>query len=183
MDLLTFIISHSYWFLLLLFIFEGMAINLISAFGASLGYFDIKIIIVLALIGNTITDNIFYFFGRYYSIVKKNSKKKKIINKLSLLCNKNLFMSLILIKLSGLAPIGLSFIGTTKIKFKEYFYMSFITTLIFVGVFTSLGYYYGSSTKFILRYITIGQYLLFSVILLIFLLFIVIHQLKRKMIT
>lgn len=186
MSLFSLIISHGYLLIFILLTIEGTTVNIVSAFASSLGYFDVRIIYLLALLGNTISDNAFYFIG-YYLLSKtayRRFTKKKHIKKIVELSNKRLVWSLMLVKLSPFAPIGLTLIGANKPKFKRYFIWSLITTALLVFLVTLIGYYYGYATKSMLNYLTISQYFIASVVILVLLVFVttklIMKKIKRK---
>jgi membrane protein DedA with SNARE-associated domain len=180
MDLFSFIIFHGYLFVFILLTVEGTLTNILASFASSLGYFNIGIIFLLALIGNTISDNFFYLVGRFGfkdRIAKSKNGKIKNLVKAS---KKHLLLSLLLIKISPFSPIGLTLIGATKLRFKTYFLWSLITTIPLVLLISLVGYLYGSSTKSIIRYVGIWQYIIFSIIIFITVLYLLNKKQKKR---
>jgi membrane protein DedA with SNARE-associated domain len=60
----TLIVVHKYLILLPIAIIEGPMITIIAGFLASLGILDFFIVYAIAVFGNLIGDNIYYWIGR-----------------------------------------------------------------------------------------------------------------------
>lgn len=62
-----------YFFMFIGIIIEGPIVTSSAGFAASLGYFNVWIVLLLSVLGNLIGDIAHYFFGRFF--------RKKIIDK------------------------------------------------------------------------------------------------------
>jgi membrane-associated protein len=177
---------NSYIFLFALMVIEGPIITTISAYAASLGIFNVWVILLLSIFGNLIPDIFFYLLGRFgrttkvESIIKRyfSHKKLEIIEKnLCQHCGKTLCF----IKLCPMIPIpGLILSGFTKIPFKKFLFYDILFNVIFSVIFVLFGYYFGSLINSIFKYFRIGQYSIVGVVLLVLIVYIILKKFKVK---
>lgn len=177
-DMLNILFNHGglfvYSLIFVLMLVEGPIVNYIAALAISLGYdIDIRVIVLLAILGNQIPDLILYYLGRN---LKKSSLKKfakrfwishKRINWLEINIKKHPIKTLLSVKAIPNLPVpGLILSGFAKISFKKFFWSTLIINLIFAAVYTSLGFYSGIVVSSSLKYFRIAEYLIPAVIIL-----------------
>jgi membrane-associated protein len=165
-----------YVLLFLMFLIEGPIINYVAAFAASLGFLNVFIILILAILGNIIGDLIFYFVGKlgkrvtidkYLHRLLKPNKIKKIKEYFK----NNLGKTLLVIKITPLIPApGLILAGMSNVSLKRFLFYSFIISTITCSFITILGFYSGTGFSIIFDYFKYGAYLagLFVIIILFF---------------
>lgn len=166
-------IEHlSYVLIFLIFIIEGPITNYVAAFAASLGIFNVFIILILAIMGNVIGDLILFFIGRIgkKAVIEKFTKslhQEKLQKIKNYLINKPL-RAFTIIKITPATPApGLILAGTLDIKIKKFIFYSLIISTFYSLFFVMLGYYSGTAFNLIFKYFNYGAYIFGGVIILI----------------
>ena len=158
---------------------EGPLSNAGSAFAASLGYFNIWIILLLAWTAD-FTGDIFYFYvgrwlkrGKHSKILKFLKIKESHIDSINHKIVNNAKKTITGIKLSPImAGVGLVIVGMTNISIRRFLLISLIVTIPRGLMFTALGFFYGYSFDKIYQYYTFGTYFIFiSIVVLILLVY------------
>ncbi len=170
-NLLTLLENHGqvlpYLVIFILQFFEGPTVIIFAAFAASLGYLNIWIVIILAILSGVIPDTILYLIGKYI----RASSLKKIATRFGLNDSRMIWLenkikkhpvkSIIVIKHVPPLPIpGLILTGFMNMNFKKFFLTQAILNIIGVIVFASIGFYSGLLTNNILKYIKFSELLL-----------------------
>jgi membrane protein DedA with SNARE-associated domain len=165
--------AHGYVFMFILMLFEGPTITAASAFAAALGYFNINIVILIAIFGNLIPDIVFYSIGYWgrESFVKKNGKflgfKKVNITALEKVFQENMVKGLFAAKLIPLLSIpGLVTAGVARIPFKKY--LGWVSLIIACNstFFLIFGYYFGATYKSFSQHFNTKIYLIIAFVLI-----------------
>jgi len=171
-EVFNFLIMQSYLFIFFLMWFQGPIVTALAAFAASLGYFDVKIILVLSFLGNFIPDLILFSIGRIgrkrfvENFVKKFGIDKKHILKLERDIHNHFKKTLVLIKLTPLLPVpGIILSGFMKTSFKKFLVIDIIFNILSALIFTGLGFYFGLAAKNVLIYFKYGGYILLFLVL------------------
>lgn len=126
--LVPWIIAHGYFIFLVIAIIEGPFVTIAGGIAAALGYFNIYIIIILAISGDLGGDVLWYGLGyKSQNIIKSKffrylgATDQRII-KMENLIHTNIRKAVIIAKLSPLiGPVGHIIIGTTRVSFKKFF--------------------------------------------------------------
>jgi len=170
-----FLIINGYWIMFVVMIFEGPIVTTAASFAASLGYFNIWVIVILGFFGNFLGDSLVYgigYFARkkvlkdYNHIFKiKRSWVKNIENHFRNHLGKTLFM----VKLTPFAFAGLLLAGASRINFKRYILWCSLVSIPEVLFFAILGYSFGVIAGSVLGYYQEAQYLLMIAIFVLFL--------------
>jgi membrane protein DedA with SNARE-associated domain len=165
--IISFIQVNGYFLLLIGMIIEGPIITTTFSFAASLGYFNIFIILLLSILGDIFGDFLHFVAGRF--IGKKFKKKIKLNKRRLSFIEKNLKNHLVktLVFLKMIPPItsvGLLFVGSSKIRFSKLILASFLATIPLSIFYVCLGYFFGSVAKNILDYMKMGQYAILAFI-------------------
>jgi len=170
--------------ILFLMIAEGPLTTMFASFAASLGYFNIWIIFVIAFLGDVIGDLIHYSVGFYLRKYGakwgiKKSKIKQLENKL----NKNFLAAMIIGKPTApLSTITLLMSGALRVPLRKFLIVSIITTLPLTILYTSLGFFFGSTLNEIIKYLEIGKYAFILIIISLVILYL-IYKIVSKLIT
>jgi len=148
-SILTYIQGLSYFFLFLLFVWEGPVVNYVSAFAASLGVFNVFIIFILAVLGNIVGDLIYYFIGKLGKktvmdkYLRKTLKPEKIAKIEGFLRN-NPGKTIFVIKITPWLPTpGFILAGAMNIPLDIIIFYSTIISIGTVALITALGFYSG----------------------------------------
>lgn len=178
--LLNLLNLHGYWIMLILMILEGPFVNFSASFAASLGYFNILFVYILAVLGDFIGDVIYYYLGKStrFLIVERFfiqhlKIKKSKIKTLEVSLKRNLGKSLTIIKVTPvISALGLVVAGAAKIPTKKYLLYSIIISAGFDLIISGTGFLSGSAYNVIASNFRLGQYII--LIFLIFLVFAVV---------
>jgi membrane protein DedA with SNARE-associated domain len=177
----------AYSVIFLLFILEGPILNYVAAFAASLGAFNVFIILGLAIAGNVIGDVIYYYVGKFgkHALAKKritkmleSNKIKKIEDRLKTWPGR----TLAIIKLvPPLTPPGLLLAGVVNMPFKKYLMYSIIISAISCTFFTLLGYFSGKFFYLIYSQIKYWPYVAGITIALILIGWFIVRYVNKKL--
>ncbi len=181
----SFLQGQGYLLFFLLMIIEGPIVNAAGGFLASLGFFNVWIILILAVFADTVADLGFYFMGFYgkKALIRKfkNKLSSKKIESINEHLSKNSSKTITAIKLSPLlAGPGLAMVGASKISFYKFIIVGTIVNILIGLFFTFIGYYFGYAFDKIVSYFNLASGLIALIILLsIFIPFISRYLLKK----
>ncbi len=173
---------YGYPIMFILMYFEGPIVTFISAFLASLGLFNLAIVWCLSFLGDFLNDLVHFYIGDkgHAAIIKrleKNGLTHRVIMHLQNSLHKNLFYSLLMIKVAP-PPIstgGLFLVGTLKNKRKKAIFYTVIICLILESISIMLGYFSGSYFQSLLQHFN-GTYLLVMFFAAAIVVFFIIRQ-------
>jgi len=170
-DIKSFVYTYGYWFIFLGAIIEGETFMIAGGLAAQQGLLDVRILIVLAIIGTTIHDNFFFGIGQMLR-KKKFLKNIKIQKKLKLslyLCKKYGIWIVIFFRfIYGMRTIIPSVIGIIKFPFLRFFIFDIIGGIIWSSCFILSGYFFGKVLENIIYYIHKYKLIyMFSIIIII----------------
>lgn len=147
--LIPWIIAHGYLIFFVIATFEGPIISVAAGAAASLGYFNIYFIIILAVIGDIGGDIMYYYIGynnhklihsKFIKFLGLTENKKEIIK--GFLQHK-VWRAVFIAKLSPLTgPIGAVIIGMFKVDFKKFFWSALLLSIIKTTLIVLMGYYF-----------------------------------------
>ena len=154
--------SHGYLIIFVIMIIEGPLITYFAAFAASLGLFNIYWVFVLSVLGNLVTDMVYFGIGKFGNIafIRKYIPKSKsrLINKLAKYIEKNTGKTLALIKIIPPLPTpGLILAGMSKLSFRKFFFYALLIGIPYSLFFTFLGYYSGVAFSTFEHYFKLGE--------------------------
>jgi membrane protein DedA with SNARE-associated domain len=179
---IAFVQTHGYLLIFLVMVLEGPLITMAAAFAASTGFFDVRIIFFLSLMGDLVGDFIHYSIGYFTrkTITERYDLKsgitKKRLKKLEEGIKTHFGKSMFLIKFTPfLTTPGLLLVGTMHVPVKKYVFYSFIITLPRTIFFTLSGFYLGVALSRIVRYTHIAGYLILAVMLFIIIKYIIVE--------
>jgi len=162
---LQWVLQNGYPILFLGMIIEGPTVIAAASFAVTLGYFNLAIIFVLAVLGDLVGDFIWYvlgYFGRATVIEKYGhffGASEKQMEKLRKLLEKHPGKILLAIKLSPLLPVpGLIMAGSTHMSPKKFAATIAAIILPKTVLFMAVGYYFGQAYDGIARYLNNGIY-------------------------
>ncbi len=168
--LVPWIITHGYFLFLLAAIIEGPFVTMAAGVAAALGYFNIFIIMLLAIAGDVGGDLLYYGIGYKANRIIRSPVLKYIgltdqrIKKIETLLHTHTQKAIFLIKLSPvIGPAGIMIIGTLRVSFRKFF-----KTALIIGVpksifFALLGFYSGKTYTHLSTIITAKQHLVWEI--------------------
>ena len=155
--------------MLLLMTLEGPIITIISAFLASLGYFNIFIVFSLSVLGDVLGDIVLYFIGYFggHKILLKAEKflkiKESVIEKLREKFRQNGAKIIFYVKsTTGLCYITFILAGTTRMKLSKFVKYSILGGLFWSSFLVIVGYFFGYAAEQISEYIKYAGYIILT---------------------
>ncbi len=147
---LYYVKAFGYPSLFILMIVEGPIITLIGSFLASLGFFDVRLIFALSLLGDLLGDFVLYGMG-YFGGLQVLAKAEKffrigpsVINKLRKLFNNHGKKIIFSVKsTTGLCGITFILAGTLRMNLKSFFLATLVGGMAWSGILTLIGYFFG----------------------------------------
>ena len=158
-QVLSWVLTHGYFFLFLVMCVEGPITTAAAGFGAALGYFNPWAILVLSILGDLVPDAIYYFIGYIgrFTIIEKVGFRLGLtqarIDRLEDKLRKHYGKSMVALKLTPVIPtFGFMLVGYLRLSFVKFMEFSAAVTLPKSIIFLILGYFFG-------RLYNINQYL------------------------
>jgi len=185
--ILQWVIHNGYLLTFVIMVIEGPMITVAAAFAASLGYFNIFLIFLIAFLGDIVGDFIWYivgYFGRL-AIINKYGRyfgaSAERIEKLRKLLEKHSVKILLGIKISPVAPIlGLIIVGNSHFPYKRFVKIVSLISIPKTMFFVLSGYFFGYSYTVIAKYISNGVYGLLIVLAVTFLVLFFYREIAKK---
>ena len=168
-QILGYIKTIGYPTMLILMIIEGPIATILAAFAASLGFFNIFIVLILSMLGDVIGDIILYAIG-YTGGAQTLAKAERIlkikpetVGKL-----KNLFLlhgkkTIFAVKsTTGLCWITFIAAGTVRMKFQDFLFGSILGGIVWSSFLAVMGYFFGYAFLQINDYIKYAGLIIFA---------------------
>jgi len=185
-NVISLIQKNGYLLLFLGMIIEGPVITTTFSFAASLGYFNIFIILLLSILGDVLGDFLHFVAGNFIGKKGKkfegkiglNKKRRSFIEKN---LKNHLVKTLLFLKMVPPATsAGLLLIGSSKIKMSKLVLASLLATIPLSVFYVCLGYFFGSVTKNILEYLRMGQYTVFFLLVFVIFAYFIVKKIRGK---
>lgn len=164
-----------YFIMLPLMIIEGPVVTIISAMLASLGAFNIFIVLIFSIAGDMIGDIILYGLGHKYGMafVRGFGKYMGITEKLVLRMEKYFVnhggKTIFAVKsTTGLCWATFVAAGIVKMDFKKFVRYSFLGGIVWSSFLVAMGYFYGYLWREIKQTIEWIGWVIFSAVILTF---------------
>ncbi|KKP67091.1 MAG: DedA family protein [Candidatus Moranbacteria bacterium GW2011_GWE1_35_17] len=155
-----FMSHYGYWIILPLMIIEGPVATIMAAMLASLGAFNVWVVLLLSMLGDIIGDVIFYAAGYYWGMdfVRRIGKYIGITENLILKMEKyfqrhggkTIFTAK---STTGLCWATFTAAGIVKMNFIKFLKYSIMGGVVWSGFLVSMGYFYGYMWREIKQYI------------------------------
>jgi len=186
-DLNEAILIWGYPLMFLMMIIEGPVATLIAAFFSSLGYFNFAVVFVLSVLGDIVGDIVIYFLGYwkgekfFLGASKFLGVKKKSAEKLKKKFKKNGSSLIFLAK----ATVGMSYTvftlaGAFRFNFRKFLKFSLLGGIVWSSFLVATGYFFGFMAREISTYIEYAGYVIFSLLVITFLVFSYSKNTKRN---
>ena len=155
-ELLT---NYGYWIVLAAALIEGehLLIGLSAVVSAGFGDLDQKLsltlIILVAFIGTTISDQVLYYFGKYFGprLLKwRPSLQPKADKAFDLLKKRDIWFIMANRFMYGLRIIGPIMIGSSGVDPRKFFFWNVIAAFVWAVVVCVVGYLLGSAAEEVL---------------------------------
>ena len=186
-ELLASLQTSGYFVIFILMFFEGPVVTFVASFLASLGLFNIYVILLLSLLGNVIPDNIIFLLGKYgrTKTIERISEyfglNKLRRKKIEYGFSKHTGKSIILFKIiPGLAVPGLMLAGFSKASYKRFFIASITFNILSTIIFGLLGFYSGITIATLLKYLRLEKYILIVFAIILGIVCLIIQYFKKN---
>ena len=163
--------NSNYLLLFLLMLFEGQFVTIVASFLATMGYFNVFLVILVGVLADLTADVLCFYFGRCnkWGFLKKRRKRCNIgkdkLNKIRLLIQNHPFKGMAFVKLTPpFGFVGLFLVGKTNISAIRFVVYSIIVSLFNKSIYAIIGYFAGIS---ILYVVNNSPYLQYTIPLLV----------------
>jgi membrane protein DedA with SNARE-associated domain len=188
-ELLNLITFWGYPLMFLLMVVEGPVASLAGSFLASLGIFNIFIVLGLSILGDVLGDVLFYLAGYFGGIpaLKKMEKlfrvKQSTLKEIEKAFAKNGAKIIFSVKTTtGLCAITFILAGISKMSFKKFLFYSIMGGVIWSCFIVFLGYFFGHMAQEVDQYIQYTGWIIFAlaIALLFSIILIKSNRLKKR---
>lgn len=169
--LVPWVIAHGYLIFLIVAVVEGPFATMAGGVAAGLGYYDLYIIMGLALLGDIIGDFVFYGVGyaikgiTHSRLLRYLGLTQKRIDYVEKVLHNHMFKTVVLIKISPMiGPFGLMIIGAAKTSFKRFILSALIVAVPKSIIYVLIGYFSAETYLGLSKFFAKGQYVLFGAI-------------------
>ncbi|WWP00852.1 MAG: DedA family protein [Candidatus Dasytiphilus stammeri] len=121
---------------------EGETIILLGGMAAQKGLLNYGYVVLAAMLGGAIGDQLLFIIGCYYSsnILQRFKKKRPILHFNQMICRRPLFFTIIVRFMYGFRIAGPMIIGASQLSFGKFFIFNIIGALLWSLIFVSIGY-------------------------------------------
>jgi len=183
-DIFQFLHQYGYFIMLPLMIIEGPVVTLLAAMMASLGAFNVWIVLVLSILGDMIGDMAFYGLGYKFgmgfvrSIGKYMGITESLVGRMEKYFASHGGKTIFAVKsTTGLCWATFTTAGIVKMDFKKFVKYSFYGGIVWSGFLVAMGYFYGYLWRDIRDEISYIGWIIFAVAIATFL---IINLYKAK---
>jgi membrane protein DedA with SNARE-associated domain len=158
---------------------EGDVILFTAFYLANSGHLNVSLLVVVAVVGVTVGDIIWYKIGEH--LEKRSAFFRKIAARITKTVDKRLqrnpISTLCITKFTyGIHHAVLLRAGATRLSFKKYFWTMFFAGAFWTTVIGGLAYFFASSMDLIKKYIKYGE---IGLLIGLVVFFIVMHLLSK----
>ncbi len=183
LPIIHFIINYGYAAILVGAFFEGESILIIGGLAVQQGYLDLPLVFLCSFIGTLISDNLFFFLGRFHG--HKLVSKHKLFGKLTVVSEKfsgrsGPFLSFAMRFMYGfrhLMPVSL---GMSAIKGRTFFLFNLLGGLTWVLSIGFAGYFFGDLLEIFLGKIRHYEFRVVVIVILAAVLGHIIYKFIRR---
>ncbi|KKP64926.1 MAG: hypothetical protein UR62_C0003G0005 [Candidatus Nomurabacteria bacterium GW2011_GWF2_35_12] len=186
-DLVSWIIAHGYFIFFFTALVEGPLVTTAAGVAAALGYYNIIIIVLIAIAGDLTADVIYYFIGYHSRILviehygHRFGITRERIEKIEKMIHTNFRKTMLVIKLSPIIPIpGLIAIGASRVPLQKFIEISLLITMPRSLLFAFLGFYSGKAYAYLGNTITNGSYIMGGLILVIVVIYLIYQKITSN---
>ena len=175
-QIFQFLSHYGYWIMLPLMIIEGPIAAMFAAMMASLGAFNVWIVLAFSILGDLIGDAIFYGLGYKYGMGFVNSVGKymgitpRLVEKMERYFQNHGGKTIFAVKsTTGLCWTTFTAAGIVKMDFKKFMQYSFLGGVVWSGFLVAMGYFFGYLWRSIKQYISWIGWIIFAIAAITFL--------------
>ena len=157
---LPWLLSGGYLLMFVAMVFEGPLVVMAASFAASMGYFNLGIVIVLAVAGDLIGDLIWFAMGRFgraafrHRLQHRFGMSREGMRKAGQLIEQHPGTTLVVIKLAPFAAVpGLAAAGASRLSLPRFVFFASVIIVPKTAVFVVLGYLFSQTYGVIALYL------------------------------
>jgi membrane protein DedA with SNARE-associated domain len=181
--LVPWVIAHGYLIFFIAALIEGPFVTAAAGVAAALGYYNIFLIILLAIAGDIGGDFLYYGLGYIFNKPIKAGRlgflgiNKERVEKIKDLLHKRVGRTVIFIKLTPfIGPPGLMILGAVRVPFKKLLKTALSIAVPKCILFALLGYYSAEAYVYLDKTIAKGQ----NALVIVAISFIVVYLIYKK---
>ena len=185
-----FIQNLPYWgypVMFLLMVTEGTVITIVSAFLASLGYFNVFVVLSLSIFGDVISDIAIYYLGYFggskvlYFFEKRSRYTKSVVDRMDrAFKNKGPKIIFFVKSTTGLCFTTFLLAGASRMNFPKFLKFSILGGIFWSSFLVVLGYFFGYAAEQIGHYIRNAGILIFGIALAVVVLIIISGRIRAR---
>ncbi len=174
-EIFNFMSHYGYWVILPLMIIEGPIATIMAAILASLGAFNVWVVLIFSIVGDIVGDVLFYLAGYFWGMafVTKVGKyigiTEKLVLKMEKYFQRHGGKTIFTVKsTTGLCWAAFTAAGIVGMDFKKFLKYSVLGGFFWSGFLVAMGYFYGYMWRSIKQYIEWAGWLAVSLAILTF---------------
>jgi membrane protein DedA with SNARE-associated domain len=153
MSIATLIQDYGYAAVFVGTLLEGESVLILAGVAATLGYLSLPWIIITAIVGSFLGDQVFFYLGRHYG--------PELLQRFPLLAARAARMQILLQRfhlplilgvrfMYGLRTVGPMVIGMSDVAWTRFILLNFIGACVWAASFASSGYLFGHAMELLL---------------------------------
>lgn len=174
-QIFEFLSHYGYTIMLPLMIIEGPVVTIIASMLASLGAFNVFVVLILSMVGDIVGDIILYGLGYKYGMgfVRRIGKyigiTENLVLRMEKYFNNHGGKTIFAVKsTTGLCWATFTAAGIVKMDFKKFVKYSFLGGVVWSGFLVAMGYFYGYLWREIREYIEWVGWAIFALAIITF---------------
>ncbi|OGG52359.1 hypothetical protein A3H16_01180 [Candidatus Kaiserbacteria bacterium RIFCSPLOWO2_12_FULL_53_8] len=183
------IVDYRYWILVPLSIIEGPVVAFVAGTLASLGYFNIYVLLLFFFARDMIMDAFYYALGYYggrtataQKLLRKIGVREDHLDDIRKLWEKNAGKTMFLGKLSyGIASSFIALAGTVRMPLKKFFGWGAVVAIVQFWGLIFLGYFFGESFGSIENVINGIHYVILGITIVGILYYILTRYMRKEL--
>jgi len=187
-SLVPWVINHGYLLFFIVAVIEGPLVTAAGGVAAALGYYNIYLIILLAVAGDVGGDFFYYSIGALSNKSIKSGRlnflgiTRKRVEYVEKLLHKRTGRAVLIVKLTPvLGPIGLLILGAVKAPFKKLIKVALSVAIPKSAIYALLGFYSAAAYVYLDRTISRGQNALLAVAAIALLIYLLVQKITALM--
>ena len=172
-QIFNFMSHYGYWVILPLMVIEGPVSTLMAAVLASLGAFNVWLVLIFSILGDVIGDILFYVAGYFWGMpfVNKIGKyigiREKTIRRMERYFENHGGKIIFTVKsTTGICWATFVAAGIVKMSFWRFLKYSILGGIVWSGFLVAMGYFYGYMWREIKQYIEWAGWLIMGLVLI-----------------
>jgi undecaprenyl-diphosphatase len=184
--LISWVITHGYWLFFVATFFEGPLVTAAAGVAAALGYFNIELIVLISIMGDTLADSLFFAIGYFGGIrvIKKYGHHVGVTDerreKIKTLLHGHTRKTVALVKLAPVIPVpGILTLGSMRVSFRKFFETSLLITIPKSTFFALAGYFSGKTYVHLGGLVNKGEYVMWLMVPMLIVVYIVYQKISK----